>query len=77
MELLEKKGEKIYPISRQWTDGRGRMFPRRDVFVILDVIISFRDGERAEPHRLEVKTGIAHSKPRGLWVLHGTIVVVY
>jgi hypothetical protein len=26
------------------------MFPRRDdVFVILDVIISFRDGERAEP----------------------------
>jgi hypothetical protein len=33
------------------------MFPRRDVFVILDVIISFRDGERAEPARLEVKTG--------------------
>jgi hypothetical protein len=36
---------------------RRRMFPRRDVFVILDVIISFRDGERAEPARLEVKTG--------------------
>ena len=30
-------------------DERDGRFQERDVFVILDVIISFRDGERAEP----------------------------
>jgi hypothetical protein len=59
------------PAIRFRGNGRKRRtFPRRDVFVILDVIISFRDGERADPEEWRLRN-YADSKPH--WSLESGV----